>query len=176
MARAMMVVVVMGVAGCGKSTIGPLVAAGLGADFAEGDRFHPPANVAKMSTGQPLTDDDRRPWLEAMALAIEGWRRLDRPTVLACSALRQGYRDILAGGSAEVRFVWLRGTRELVAERMAARKGHFMPTSLIGSQFATLEEPRDAIAVDIDGTPEEIAARALEALRAAGRVTPAAGP
>jgi gluconokinase len=176
MAGAMMVVVVMGVAGCGKSTIGPLVAAALGADFAEGDRFHPPANVAKMSAGQPLTDEDRRPWLEAMADAIAGWRRLDRPTVLACSALRQGYRDILAGGSPEVRFVWLRGTPELVTARMAARKGHFMPTSLIGSQFATLEEPRDAIAVDIDGTPEEIAARALEALRAAGRVTPAAGP
>lgn len=176
MAIAVMVVVVMGVAGSGKSTIGPLLAEGLGAGFAEGDQFHPPANVAKMASGQPLTDEDRRPWLEAMAAAIAQWRGQDRPTVLACSALRQGYRDILAGGAAEVRFVWLRGSRELVTERMAARKGHFMPTSLIGSQFATLEEPRDAIVVDIDGTPAEIARRALEALRAPGRLNPAAGP
>ncbi len=172
----MMVVVVMGVAGCGKSTVGPLLAQGLGAEFAEGDRFHPPANVAKMSAGQPLDDADRLPWLEAMAAAIAGWRGGDRPTVLACSALRQGYRDILSRGSPEVRFVWLRGTRELVTARMAARKGHFMPTSLIGSQFATLEEPRDAIVVDIDGTPAEIAGRALAALGAPGPLSPAAGP
>lgn len=161
----MKVVVVMGVAGSGKSTIGALIARGLDADFAEGDRFHPAANIAKMSAGQPLTDADRLPWLEAMAEAIRGWRRADRPTVLACSALRQSYRDLLSGGSDEVRFVHLRATRAQVEDRMAARKGHFMPTSLIASQFATLEEPRDAIALDVGGTPAEVAAQALRHLR-----------
>jgi gluconokinase len=160
----MTIVIVMGVAGSGKSTIGPLIAAGLGADFAEGDSFHPPGNVAKMASGQPLTDADRGPWLAAMAAAIRDWQDRDRPTVLACSALRQSYRDILAGGSKAVRFVYLRAARDLVAARMATRRGHFMPSSLIGSQFATLEEPEDAIIVDVDDAPETIAARALAVL------------
>jgi gluconokinase len=160
----MMVVVVMGVAGSGKSTIGALIAEALGADFAEGDRFHPAPNIAKMSSGQPLTDDDRLPWLQAMADAIRAWRGGERPTVLACSALKQSYRDLLADGSREVRFVFLRATRDQVASRMAGRRGHFMPTSLIGSQFATLEEPRDAIALDVAGTPAEVAAEALRRL------------
>ena len=161
----MMVVVVMGVAGSGKSTIGALIAEALGAEFAEGDRFHPASNVAKMSSGQPLTDEDRLPWLQAMADAIRAWCGGDRPTVLACSALKQSYRDLLAGGSPEVRFVFLRATREQVSSRMAGRKGHFMPTSLIGSQFATLEEPRDAIALDVAESPAEVAAEALRRLR-----------
>jgi carbohydrate kinase (thermoresistant glucokinase family) len=160
----MMVVVVMGVAGSGKSTIGALIAEALGAEFAEGDRFHPASNIAKMSSGQPLTDDDRLPWLQAMADAIETWRHGDHPTVLACSALRQSYRDLLARGSRDVRFVFLRATRDQVSQRMAGRKGHFMPTSLIGSQFATLEEPHDAIALDVAGAPGDIAAEALRRL------------
>lgn len=161
----MMVVVVMGVAGCGKSTVGPLIARAIGGDFAEGDTFHPPANVAKMSRGEPLDDSDRMPWLAAMADAIRGWRGKDRPTVLACSALRQRYRDILAGGSADVRFVFLRGTQATIADRIGRRRDHFMPPSLLASQFAALEEPADAIAVDVGGTPETIAAAALERLR-----------
>lgn len=160
-----MVVVVMGVAGCGKSTVGPLIARALGADFAEGDTFHPPANVAKMSRGEPLDDSDRMPWLAAMADAIRGWQANERPTVLACSALRQRYREILAGGSAEVRFVFLRGTQATIADRIGRRRDHFMPPSLLASQFATLEEPEDAIVVDVGDTPEAIAAAALERLR-----------
>jgi gluconokinase len=162
----MMVVVVMGVAGCGKSTVGPLIARELGGDFAEGDTFHPPANVAKMSRGEPLDDSDRMPWLAAMADAIRVWQAKEKPTVLACSALRQRYRDILAGGSAQVRFVFLRGAQETIADRIGRRRDHFMPPSLLESQFATLEEPADAIAVDVGGTPEAIAAAALERLRA----------
>jgi gluconokinase len=162
----MMVVVVMGVAGCGKSTVGPLIARELGGDFAEGDTFHPPANVAKMSRGEPLDDSDRMPWLAAMADAIRAWQAKEKPTVLACSALRQRYRDILAGGSAQVRFVFLRGAQETIADRIGRRRDHFMPPSLLESQFATLEEPADAIAVDVGGTPEAIAAAALERLRA----------
>ncbi len=162
----MMVVVVMGVAGSGKSTVGALIAQGLGADFAEGDRFHPAANIAKMSAGQPLDDADRLPWLEAMAAAIRDWRQAPRPTVLACSALKQSYRDLLRGGADEVRFVHLRATRAQVESRMATRRGHFMPSSLIASQFATLEEPGDAIALDVADPPEAIAQAALRRLAA----------
>jgi gluconokinase len=160
-----MVVVVMGVAGCGKSTVGPLIARALDADFAEGDTFHPPANVAKMSRGEPLDDSDRMPWLAAMADAIRDWQAKEKPTVLACSALRQRYREILAGGSADVRFVFLRGSHATIADRIGRRRDHFMPPSLLASQFATLEEPEDAIAVDVGDTPEAIAAAALERLR-----------
>ncbi len=163
----MMVVVVMGVAGCGKTTIGPLLAKALGGDYAEGDQFHPPANIAKMSRGEPLTDDDRMPWLAGMATAIREWRTRDRPTVLACSALKQRYRDILAGGSPEVRFLYLRGTEEVIGARLARRRNHFMPPSLLKSQFATLEEPRDAIVADVTNDPATIVAAAVAELRAA---------
>jgi gluconokinase len=163
----MMVVVVMGVAGSGKSTIGPLIAEALGGDYAEGDQFHPPANIAKMSSGQPLDDADRLPWLEAMARAIRDWHAKDRPTVLACSALKQRYRDILTGGSHEVRFVFVKGSPELIAGRIGARKGHFMPSTLLDSQFRALEEPGPdaAIIVDAAQPPATIAAAAIAALR-----------
>jgi gluconokinase len=141
MAHAMKVIVVMGVAGSGKSTVGPLIAKALGGDYAEGDQFHPPANIAKMTSGQPLDDADRLPWLEAMARAIRDWRGKDRPTILACSALKQRYRDILSGGSDEVAFVFLKGSPDLIAGRIGSRKGHFMPSSLLDSQFRALEEP-----------------------------------
>lgn len=163
----MMVVVVMGVAGSGKSTVGPLIAAALGGDYAEGDQFHPPENIAKMSSGQPLDDVDRLPWLEAMARAIRDWHAHDRPTVLACSALKRRYRDILSGGSDEVRFVFIKGSPQLIAERIGARKGHFMPTTLLDSQFRTLEEPApgEAIIVDATAPPAQIAADALAQLK-----------
>lgn len=161
----MMVVIVMGVAGSGKSTVGPLIAKGLGGAFAEGDQFHPPANIAKMTSGQPLNDDDRMPWLAAMATAIRGWAQGTKPTVLACSALKQRYRDILAQDLPDVRFVYLRGTQDLIGGRMATRSGHFMPSSLLDSQFQTLEEPRDAIVLNATQTPEAMAAAALAQLR-----------
>jgi carbohydrate kinase (thermoresistant glucokinase family) len=162
----MMVVVLMGVAGCGKSTVGPLLAARLGGDFAEGDTFHPASNVEKMRGGRALDDDDRLPWLEAMAAAIRAWRTKDRPTVLGCSALKAAYRDILSGGSQEVRFVHLHGTKAQVAERLAARRGHFMPASLLDSQFAALEAPDDALVLDIAASPEKLADEAARRLGA----------
>ncbi len=161
----MMVVVVMGVAGCGKSTVGPLLAKALGGDFAEGDKFHPPENVAKMSRGEPLGDADRAPWLAAMAASIREWRTKDRPTVLACSALKQRYREVLAGGSPDVRFVYLRGAEAVIADRMARRRDHFMPPSLLRSQFAALEEPTDAIVADVGAEPAAIVAGVIAALR-----------
>ncbi|TSB21320.1 gluconokinase [Streptomyces sp. NBC_01525] len=165
------VIVVMGVAGTGKTTIGPLVAEALGVPYAEGDDFHPPANIAKMSAGTPLDDADRGPWLDA----IGAWahERAGRGGVVSCSALKRGYRDRLRAAAPEVVFLHLTGDRALIERRMAERKGHFMPTALLDSQFATLEPlgaDERGVAVDVSGTPEEIAARAADALR----VVPAA--
>ncbi|HJQ60812.1 MAG TPA: gluconokinase [Vineibacter sp.] len=163
----MLVVVVMGVSGCGKSTIGPLLAAALGGDYREGDAFHPPANVAKMKSGQPLDDADRKPWLEAMAAAIADWSQRDRPTVLSCSALKRRYRDVLRSGSTDLRFVHLAGDKALIADRLAARQDHFMPAALLDSQFAALEPPGsdEAVVVSIDQTPDAIVAETVAGLR-----------
>jgi gluconokinase len=161
----MLVAVVMGVAGSGKTTLGRLLAEALGGAFVEGDDFHPPANIAKMSGGAPLDDADRLPWLQALAGAIRDWRRKDRPTVLACSALRQAYRDVLSGGAAEVQFVHLRAAPALIAGRLARRQGHFMPAALLDSQFAALEEPTDAIILDAAGDPAALAAEAVQKIR-----------
>ena len=158
-----MIVVVMGVSGCGKSTIGEGLAARLDLPFLDADEFHPPANVAKMASGTPLTDEDRRPWL---ALLNEKLRAEKKGAVLACSALKQAYRDALAGGIADCRFVHLRGSKALIAARLAERQHRYMPASLLDSQFATLESPRDAIEVDIAEAPERCLARILESLRA----------
>jgi carbohydrate kinase (thermoresistant glucokinase family) len=162
----MLVVVLMGVSGCGKSTIGPKLAAALGGDYVEGDAFHPPANVAKMKSGRPLDDADRQPWLEAMATAIRDWATKDRPTVLSCSALKRRYRDILRRGSSELRFVHLAGDKALIARRLAARKGHFMPAALLDSQFAALEPPGpdEAVVISIDQTPDAIVQEAVAQL------------
>lgn len=159
------VVVVMGVAGAGKSTIGALVAAKLGIPYAEADDFHPPANIAKMSAGSALDDADRRPWLDA----IGAWARAHagQGGVVSCSALRRRYRDRLRGSAPGLFFLHLSGDFELIAERMARREGHFMPLSLLRSQFATLEPLQDdeyGAVIDIGGTPEQIAGRALSAL------------
>lgn len=153
------VIVVMGVAGSGKSTIGVALARRLGWAFEDADRFHPASNVEKMSRGEPLTDDDRGPWLHAIAAWMAGLRREGRCGIVACSALKRTYRQILVGGSADTRIVYLKGERDLIAARMAARIGHFMPVGLLDSQFATLQEPgadERPIVSEIGGTPEEI--------------------
>jgi gluconokinase len=143
-------VVIMGVAGCGKTTVGERLAEATGFAFVDGDRLHPRANIDKMSSGQPLTDEDRWPWLTAVG---ETLAQSDRSIIIGCSALRRAYRDRIrshAGGP--VTFVYLAGTRELIGRRMQDRKGHFMPASLLDSQFAALEPPspaENAIVIDV---------------------------
>jgi gluconokinase len=133
--------IVMGVAGSGKSTIGEQLAARLGWTYEDGDKFHPASNVAKMSAGQPLTDEDRWPWLRAIADEIDRLSAAGQRVVIACSALRRVYRDILVHGRNDIRIVYLNGTQPLIAERLGRRKGHFMPPGLLASQFRTLEPP-----------------------------------
>ncbi|MEU6376251.1 gluconokinase [Streptomyces sp. NPDC046909] len=159
------VVVVMGVAGTGKTTIGPLLAARLGVPYAEGDDFHPPANIAKMSAGTPLTDEDRWPWLDAIGDWADG--RAGLGGVVSCSALKRSYRDRLRAAAPGLVFVHLAGDRALIEDRMSHRQGHFMPTALLDSQFATLqplESDEAGVVVDVAGSPEEITARAAKAL------------
>jgi gluconokinase len=140
-----MIVIVMGVSGCGKSTIGQLLADRLGFPFLDADELHPPGNVAKMAAGTPLTDADRQPWLEL----LNGKLRGEENAVLACSALKESYRRVLSKGLADCRFVHLRGSMELIRARLDKRQHRFMPASLLESQFATLEPPAGALAVDI---------------------------
>ena len=137
----MTVVVMMGVSGSGKTTIADGVARRQGWRLIEGDRLHPPANVAKMQSGTPLTDADRWPWLDAIAHEIDAARARGESVVVACSALKRAYRDILIGARRDVALVYLQGSKALIGGRMAARKNHFMPPALLDSQFATLEEP-----------------------------------
>lgn len=148
-------IVVMGVSGSGKSTVGEALARRAGMTFADGDSFHPQANVDKMRAGIPLTDDDRLPWLAAIAAAIDRAAAAQTRLVIACSALKRSYRDILVHGRTDVAIVFLKAPEPVIAARIAARHGHFMPASLLDSQFATLEEPgtdEPAIAVDVDQT------------------------
>ncbi|HEY1798794.1 MAG TPA: gluconokinase [Stellaceae bacterium] len=143
----------MGVSGSGKTTIGQALASRLGWRFADADAFHPPANIAKMSAGQPLDDDDRAPWLTAIATRIDEWRDRGEGGVITCSALKRRYRDVIVGDRPGVRLVHLDGGRDLIAERLAGRQGHFMPGALLDSQFAALEPPgpeEHAIIVSID--------------------------
>jgi len=162
-----MIAILMGVSGSGKTTIGRLLAERLGWSFYDGDDLHPPANVEKMRHGIPLTDADRAPWLEAVRAVIEQVVRQGRSAVLACSALKQSYRDRLAAGIPDLRFVYLRGDRALLHERLAARCGHFMPAGLLQSQYEALEEPHDAIAVDVAGPPEAIVTAIVPRLQGA---------
>ena len=154
--------VVMGVCGSGKSLIGAALARELGVEFVEGDALHPPDNVKRMTAGIPLTDEDRHGWLLAIAKRLREARRGGTGLVISCSALKRKYRDLLrSAGDADVRFVYLAGDRALIADRLANRRGHFMPTSLLDSQLATLEEPladEGAWTCDIRETPESIIA------------------
>ncbi|MFF5448050.1 gluconokinase [Streptomyces sp. NPDC012888] len=161
------VVVVMGVSGTGKTTVGRLLAEGLGVPYAEGDDFHPARNVERMSAGIPLDDADRWPWLDA----VGAWarERAGRGGVVAASALKRAYRDRLRAAAPGAVFVHLTGDRDLVARRMAARTGHFMPVTLLDSQYAALEPLRPderGFAVPVDGSPAETARRALDGLHA----------
>jgi gluconokinase len=149
----------MGVSGSGKSTIAARLAERLGWTFEDADRFHPASNVAKMSAGQPLTDEDRWPWLQAIADEIDRVSRDGGHVVIACSALKRAYRDLLVHGRDDVRIVFLSGSRPLIADRLAQRKGHFMPPGLLDSQFKTLEPPQTnehPIIVSIDAPVETI--------------------
>jgi gluconokinase len=161
--------VVMGVSGAGKSTVGRLIAARLDCSFRDADSFHPQANIEKMSRGEPLTDEDRWPWLQAIADWIAEHRAAGTTCVVTCSALKRRYRDLITDRQrTDVRLVYLKGDMALIEARLKARKGHFMPPALLKSQFDALEEPaadEHVITVSIDATPEEIAERVIEELR-----------
>ncbi|WP_203076817.1 gluconokinase [Falsiroseomonas ponticola] len=161
-------VVVMGVSGAGKSTIGQAIATALGLPFADADDFHPEANIAKMSRGEALDDDDRWPWLAAIGAHLAAHR--GRGCVVTCSALKRAYRDALRQAAPDLRLVFLTGDPALVAARQAARQNHFMPASLVASQFATLEPPAPeeaAITLDVGPAPATLATAAINALQEA---------
>jgi carbohydrate kinase (thermoresistant glucokinase family) len=160
-------IVLMGVSGCGKSTLGAELSRALGWPFRDADSFHPPANIAKMSRGTPLTDADRRPWLDAIAQWIDDRLARGEPGIVSCSALKRAYRERIVGARPRVALVYLEGAIGLIAERLAQRTGHFMPPALLASQFAALEPPQPeerAVVVAIAETPARIAARIVAAL------------
>lgn len=159
--------VVMGVAGSGKTTIGELLASRAGWEFADADAFHPPENVAKMSAGTPLDDEDRVPWLRALRSLIARRLAAGESLVLACSALKEDYRRVLATDDERVEFVYLKGSPELISRRLSERTGHYMNPGLLDSQFNALEEPEEALVLDAGLPPEELVERAARALRLA---------
>jgi len=161
------IAIVMGVSGSGKTTVAKLLAAALGCRFQEGDDLHPAANVEKMRNGTPLTDADRRPWLQTIAAMIDDCRAHGESIVITCSALKRTYRDIIIGDRQDVTLVYLKGSRELIRHRLEGRHDHFMPSALLGSQLVTLEEPGEdehAITVDVGGRPGEIVGEVLRVL------------
>lgn len=165
-----LVIVVMGVSGCGKSTIAQFLAQRLNAHFKDGDELHPENNINKMAAGVPLNDDDREPWLHDVAQYAHIKAGEHGICVIACSALKSKYRNIL-NQAGRLAYVFLEGSRELISARMHARSGHFMPESLLDSQFATLEDPRtedNVVSVSIESTPEQIVGNAVQALREKG--------
>jgi len=167
--RTPVVVIVMGVSGCGKTTVGRLLARKLGVPFYDADDFHPVSNREKMKNGIPLTDEDRWPWLRILADTLGNAEQADGGAVLACSALKARYRDVLRNGTqSPIRFIYLKGNRDLIFERMKARTNHFMPPALLDSQLAALEEPDEAVVVDIADTPENIAEAAYRAITEKG--------
>ncbi|WP_245973840.1 gluconokinase [Bosea caraganae] len=162
------VIVVMGVASSGKTSLGERLGAALGWPFRDADSFHPPENVAKMSGGIPLTDEDRKPWLAAIAAWIDELRATGKHGIVTCSALKKAYRRIIVGDRPDVALVYLKGSRELVGQRMAQRQHHFMPPSLLDSQFATLEEPgpdERPLVVPVELAKDAIVERVLAELK-----------
>jgi ribose 5-phosphate isomerase A len=167
------ILVIMGVSGAGKTTVARELAARLGWPFEEGDSLHPEANIAKMHAGIPLTDADRRPWLEAVAGWIDGQRVKRQAGIITCSALKRAYRRVIIGDRPEVRLVYLRGGRDLIAARLAGREGHFMPASLLQSQMDTLEQPEpdeDSLTVDVGPPADQIAEEIIRLLSASAKV------
>jgi gluconokinase len=165
-------IVVMGPSGVGKTTIAQMIATRLGWDFAEADEFHPKANIDKMSKGIPLDDDDRWPWLRLLRDWITGEKGKGRDAVVTCSALKRSYRDVLREAGCSVRFLELSADPTLVEDRMSRRTGHYMPTSLLASQFQTLEplgEDENGVRVSVELTPEEIVQAAIDALDLPGK-------
>jgi gluconokinase len=164
-------ILVMGVSGSGKSTAGESLAVELGWPFRDADSFHPAANVAKMSAGIPLTDDDRWPWLAAIAAWIDERREMGKPGIVSCSALKRTYRRVLLDGRPDVRLVYLQGDQPLIAGRMGRRQGHFMPPALLDSQFAALEEPTAdewPIIAPIELSPRRLIEHILASMAQAG--------
>jgi gluconokinase len=158
-------IIVMGVSGSGKTSVGKSLAEHLGWDFYDADDFHPPANVSKMARGIPLDDSDRAPWLAALHDLISCSLQKDRPGVLACSALKERYRQQLLDGNPAVQFVYLKGTYDLIWSRMSARTDHYMKPHMLQSQFETLEEPDNALVIDIATSVEEIVREILKYVR-----------
>lgn len=164
----MTIAVVMGVSGSGKTTIAAGLAKRFGWILLEGDAFHPPANVEKMKSGIPLTDEDRWPWLKAIAAEADRLTAAGQSAAIACSALKHAYRDILIGDRPDALLIYLRGSKKVIGDRMAARKGHYMPTSLLDSQLTTLEEPEPeerSIVVDVDQPADNIINRVVDAVK-----------
>jgi carbohydrate kinase (thermoresistant glucokinase family) len=164
----MTVAIVMGVSGCGKTTVAAGIAQAMGWVLLEGDSFHPPANIAKMQAGTPLTDDDRWPWLHAIAARAASLQSQGLSCVVACSALKRAYRAALLAGQTDTALIFLRGDQALIAARLAERRNHFMPPGLLDSQFATLEPPavdEHPIVVDIGDTPQAVVAQAIARLQ-----------
>ncbi|KGA33504.1 gluconokinase [Pectobacterium odoriferum] len=165
-------IILMGVSGSGKSSVGAELGLAIQAKFIDGDDLHPRANIQKMASGTPLNDDDRAPWLERLSDVAYSLAHKNETGIIVCSALKKRYRDRLREGNEKMVFIYLKGSFELVLERHKARAGHFMPTDLLKSQFDALEEPGsdepDVLKVDIDGTREDVVQRCVEALRAAG--------
>jgi gluconokinase len=151
-----MIIILMGVSGVGKTTVGQLLAQEMGLPFHDGDDFHSPDNIAKMERGEPLTEADRAPWIESLQEFIQTLTEQGEGAVLACSALLTSYRQQLDSESATVKFVLLKGSYELIQQRLEGRDGHFMDPSLLDSQFKLLEDSDDSLVVDVDATPEEI--------------------
>src|SRR5437762_7348994 len=161
------ILLVMGVSGSGKTTVGAMLAGELGWKYAEADGCHPAANIEKMAAGHPLTDEDRKPWLAAIAAWIDNQTATGQPGVVTCSALKRVYRDFLRAGRPQIQLVYLHGSRDLIASRLAARHGHFFAAAMLDSQFADLEEPapdEHALTVSIGGTPKQIVEEILARL------------
>lgn len=161
----MTIAIVMGVSGSGKTTVAQKLAEQLGWQFFEGDSFHPESNIRKMAQRHPLTDADRQPWLVSLKVLIDELVAKDVSAVIACSALKQAYRDFLKGGRPEIVVVYLQGSFELIRERLVHRQGHYMPVDLLRSQFEDLEEPTDGMTVDITQQPESLVQQIVDRLR-----------